>query len=326
MSKNYFRPIKVKPVFQNYLWGGTLFRTYYHKDVPSDWQKIAESWELSTHPHGLTLIDEPEFSHWTFQKYLDKAGPQALGKRFSTTNLPILFKLIDARDDLSLQVHPSDDYARKYENQPGKTEMWYILSAEPGSFIYYGFKHKIGRKEFQQRIKNNTLTEVLAAVPVKAGDVFFIPSGTLHAIGKGILIAEIQQASDLTYRVYDYGRVGDDGKTRPLHIDKALEVTKLTPTKSTPLPASIPLNHHASLVTLASCPYFVVKSLKLEDKIQLLVLDDTYQVIFATRGNFILNWQKRTWSIKEGETLFLPAGLGTYDLEGQGEVLLISDN
>lgn len=323
---NYLQPIKIKPVFQNYLWGGTRFRDYYHKDVPQDWQKIAESWELSTHPNGLSLIAEGEFAGLTLKAYLDQAGPQILGKRFTNTNLPILFKLIDAKDNLSIQVHPSDDYAQKNEKQFGKTEMWYIMDAEPKSFLYYGFKEKIGKKEFQARIENNTLLEVLNAVPVKKGDVFFIPSGTLHAIGKGILIAEIQQCSDLTYRIYDYGRLGDDGKPRQLHLRQALAVTSLAPAKAPLLPPAIKLKKGAHLKTLVSCSYFTTKSLTLNDEIELLVLDDSYQVIFAAQGDFSLLYQGKSWSLKEGETIFLPANLGRYQLQGKGEVLIITDN
>ena len=323
---NYLQPIKTKPVFQNYLWGGTRFRDYYHKDVPSSWQKIAESWELSTHPNGLTLIAEGEFAGLTLKAYLDQAGPQILGKHFSDTNLPILFKLIDAKDNLSIQVHPDNEYAQKNEHQAGKTEMWYIMAAEPGSFLYYGFKEKISKKEFQERIENNTLLSVLNAVPVKKGDVFFIPSGTLHAIGKGILIAEIQQCSDLTYRIYDYGRLGDDGKPRQLHLQQALAVTKLEPALATKTNQTIKLKKNAHLKTLASCPYFTTKSLILEDNIELLVLDDTYQVLFAAQGNFKLLWQDKNYSLNEGETIFLPAKLGNYQLQGKGEVLIITAN
>lgn len=323
---NYLQPIKIKPVFQNYLWGGTRFRDYYHKDVPQDWQKIAESWELSTHPNGLSLIAEGEFAGLTLKSYLDQAGPPILGKKFSTTNLPILFKLIDAKDNLSIQVHPNNDYAQKNEQQFGKTEMWYILDAEPNSFLYYGFKEKISKKEFQTRIKNNTLLEVVNQVPVKKGAVFFIPSGTLHAIGKGILIAEIQQCSDLTYRIYDYGRLGDDGKPRQLHLKQALEVTNLTQAQPVKSAKTIKLKKNVYLKTLASCSYFTTKSLALAGEIELLVLDDTYQVLFAAQGAFTLIWQDQSWSLKEGETIFLPANLGKYQLQGQGEILIITDN
>ena len=268
MQKKQLCPVKIRPVFQDYIWGGTYFRDHYHKDVPKDWQKIAESWELSVHPNGLSLIDSGEFKNRTLKEYLKINGPKFLGKRFDTCTLPILFKLIDAKDNLSVQVHPSDDYARKYERQAGKTEMWYIIDAKPGSQLYYGFKKKIGKKEFAQRIKENTLTDVLNAVKVKPGDVFYIPAGTLHAIGKGILIAEIQQNSDLTYRIYDYGRLGNDGQPRELHVEKAMEVTDLKPAKPPKKSHPIKLKTDATITTLASCPYFVVKSLKLADEIE----------------------------------------------------------
>ena len=164
---------------------------------------------------------------------------------------PILTKFIDAKNNLSIQVHPSNDYALKNEHQYGKTEMWYVLDCEPGAYLYYGFDHEISKAEFEERIKNNTLTEVLNAVPVHKGDCFFIPSGTLHAICKGIVIAEVQQNSNVTYRVYDYGRVGADGKPRALHVAKALDVTLRTP------PVKHDFGSH-----LAQCEYFTVDARK----------------------------------------------------------------
>ena len=322
----FCQPIKLQPAFQNYIWGGTQFRDYYHKNVPAKWQKIAESWELSTHEHGLSTIANQDFSGWTFQRYLNEAGTNVLGKRFTAARLPILFKLIDARDNLSVQVHPNDEYARKYENQLGKTEMWYILKSEPDSYLYYGFKKKISPLEFERRIKEQTLTQVLQAVPVKAGDVFFIPAGTLHAIGKGILIAEIQQASDLTYRIYDYGRLGDDGKPRELHINKALEVTKLEKAKPKKMHPPIALQKKTHLRHLADCPYFIVKELDLDQEIELLVLDDTYQVLFAVDSDFVLTYKNKKLPFKKGETIFLPANLGRYQISGKGKLLIITDN
>ena len=166
----------------------------------------------------------------TLAEYIAEQGKGILGtdcEKFE--DFPILTKLIDAKDNLSIQVHPSNEYALEHEHQYGKTEMWYILDCEPGAFLYYGFDHAITKEEFERRIQDNTLTEVLNAAPVHKGDVFFNPSGTLHAICRGIVIAEIQQNSNVTYRVYDYGRVGADGKPRALHIRQALDVTQLTP-------------------------------------------------------------------------------------------------
>ena len=160
---------------------------------------------------------------------------------------PVLTKFIDAKNNISIQVHPSNEYALEHEHQYGKTEMWYVLDCEPGAFLYYGFDHEISREELEERIRNNTLTEVLNAVPVKKGDCFFIPSGTLHAICKGVVVVEVQQNSNVTYRVYDYGRVGADGKPRALHVKQALEVMRRTP----------PEQHDFS-PHLAKCDYFTV--------------------------------------------------------------------
>ena len=160
---------------------------------------------------------------------------------------PVLTKFIDAKNSISIQVHPSNEYALEHEHQYGKTEMWYVLDCEPGAFLYYGFDHEISREELEERIRNNTLTEVLNAVPVKKGDCFFIPSGTLHAICKGVVVVEVQQNSNVTYRVYDYGRVGADGKPRALHVKQALEVMRRTP----------PEQHDFS-PHLAKCDYFTV--------------------------------------------------------------------
>lgn len=324
---NYLLPLKLKPAFQNYLWGGTKLRTVYHKAAPKNWQKVAESWELSIHPHGLSIIAGGPFAGQTFAEYLQAAGPKVLGKRFTKAHLPILIKFIDAADNLSIQVHPNDNYARKYENSSGKTEMWYVVAAEPGAFIYYGFKKKISAKEFKQRIADQTLPQVLKKIPVKAGDVFFIPAGTLHAIGKGSLIAEIQQSCDLTYRIYDYGRVGDDGKPRQLHIDKACDVTELKPSKQKINKKQIPLSKTARIRTLVEYQDFITKKITLDEgKLELLSLDDTYQALIVVKGKFTLIYQDKKYQLANGETIFLPAGLGTYHLQGKGELLLITDN
>ncbi|MGN0552633.1 MAG: type I phosphomannose isomerase catalytic subunit, partial [Oscillospiraceae bacterium] len=208
-------PLKLKPAFKDYLWGGTKLRDVYGKDCSFD--KVAESWELSCHKDGNSVIDNGEAKGMTLAEYIEKKGKAILGKnceRFE--NFPVLIKLIDAKDNLSVQVHPDNEYAMRVEGEYGKTEMWYIVDCDEGAELIYGFKGNVSKEEFAERIKNNTLLEITNSVPVKKGDVFFIRSGTLHAIGKGILIAEIQQNSNTTYRVYDYGRVGADGKTRPL--------------------------------------------------------------------------------------------------------------
>jgi len=220
--------LKLKPSCKDYLWGGHRLVEEYGKEYEGE--ILAETWELSCHPDGPTVIVNGPSAGKTLQQYIEENGKEVLGKncrRFR--DFPILTKFIDARENLSIQVHPDNRYALKNEGQYGKTEMWYVMDAGEDAFLYYGFQKEIGKEEFAKWIQEDTLLEVLHAVPVQKGDVLFIESGTIHAIGKDILIAEIQQNSNVTYRVYDYGRVGKDGKKRDLHIEKALAVTKRVP-------------------------------------------------------------------------------------------------
>ncbi len=195
---------QLSPAFKDYLWGGTKLRDVYGKNC--DFDKVAESWELSTHPAGESTLAGGDHPGLTLSQYFQQF-PEVLGKNARAfRDFPVLIKLIDAKDPLSIQVHPSDEYALRVEGEYGKTEMWVIVDCEPGAFLYFGVNRPVSKEEFQQRIENNTVLEVLNKVEVRPGDVFFIQSGTIHAIGAGILICEIQQNSNCTYRVYDYGR------------------------------------------------------------------------------------------------------------------------
>ena len=209
--------LKLKPACKDYLWGGR--RLVEEFGIECDKKILAEAWMLSCHPDGSSTVGGE-----TLTEYIARCGEKILGtncRRFR--DFPILIKFIDARENLSVQVHPPDEYALAHEGQLGKSEMWYVLDADENSFLYCGFKEKISREEFVARIKNNSLVEVLNAVPARRSDVIFIPAGTIHAVGKGVLLAEIQQNSNVSYRIYDYGR------GRPLHIAQALDVTNLSP-------------------------------------------------------------------------------------------------
>ena len=211
--------LKLQAPTKDYLWGGNRLVDEFGKK--SAGAVTAESWELSCYPGCESVIENGEYAGKTLTDYIIENGKKVLGKNCEKfENFPILIKFIDARKDLSLQVHPSDDYALKNEGQYGKTEMWYIIDAKDNAFLYYGFNREISKEEFCERIENNTLTEVLNAYPVSKGDVVFIEAGTIHAIGEGILLAEIQENSNVTYRVYDYGRRDKDGNLRELHIIK----------------------------------------------------------------------------------------------------------
>lgn len=296
---------KLTPACTDYLWGGDKLRTDF--GIASDKHPLAEAWVLSCHPDGPSLLPDGT----TLPEYI-AANPGCLGTncvRFQ--QFPVLIKLIDARDNLSIQVHPSDRYALAHEGQYGKTEMWLVLDAEPGAFLYYGFRREISREEFVYRINHNTLTEVLNAVPVHKGDCFFIPAGTLHAIGKGIVIAEVQQNSNVTYRVYDYGRVGADGKPRTLHIDRALDVTDLHPVR--------PMDFGSHL---GQCEYFTVDAVDApftqtagpKSFLSLLVLDG--------EGSLKTETPNSTVPLRKGDSFFVTADSGTLQVTGNCRVLL----
>ena len=236
--------------------------------------------------------------------------------------IPILIKLIDARDNLSVQVHPDDDYAKTYENDLGKTEMWYVLEAEEGAQLVYGFKKDLSKEEFKIAIEENTLSDLLNYVDVHKGDVFFITPGTMHAIGKGIVIAEIQESSNVTYRVYDYGRVGADGKQRELHIDKALEVTKLQKAEEDNYPYVMEMLEGVSIGTLATCPYFTVKRISLEKEINIVADTTSFQDLLIVDGSVEITENDKVWTGKKGDSFFVPAGTGNYTIKGQGELIL----
>lgn len=303
--------IKLTPACKDYLWGGEKLRQDY--GIQSQLHPLAEAWVLSCHPDGPSVVATGPLAGKTLPEYIQEKGPGCLGadcEKF--TDFPILAKFIDAKGDLSIQVHPSNEYALAHEHQFGKTEMWYVLDCEPGATLYYGFQHQISREEFQQRIQDNTLTEVLNAVPVEKGDLFFIPAGTLHAIRKGIVVAEIQQNSNVTYRIYDYGRVGADGKPRQLHIQQALEVTQRTPPQPDP-------DFHGHL---AQCPYFTVDVM--EGRFTLDCGPESFVSVLVLEGTGALWEGDESMSLRKEESLFIPAGAGQCRLEGDGLKCLVT--
>lgn len=235
---------------------------------------------------------------------------------------PLLVKMIDAKENLSVQVHPGNEYALKKENSSGKTEMWYILDCEPGAFLYYGLKHKISAGEFIKRIKNDTILEVCQKVEVKKGDVFYIPAGLLHAIGKGIKVAEVQQNSNITYRVYDYHRRDGEHNFRPLHIKQAEDVTGFMP----------PLQGHRPMGTrtlkngfyktlLVRCPYFQVSRIEIETEMKKNAID-THQSLLVLEGKGTLIYEDIVIEMKEGDSIYIPKGAGSYKVQGKVQFLL----
>ena len=309
--------LKLNPVFKDYLWGGTKLRDEY--GFESDLTKLAEGWMLSCHKDGENTIENGEFAGKTLTEVV-KSNPDFLGengKKFEY--FPILIKLIDAKDDLSVQVHPDNEYAMRVEGEYGKTECWFILDCEEGAELIYGFNRDISSEEFKNRIADNTFLETVNKVKVKKGDLFFIEAGTLHAIGKGILLAEIQQNSNTTYRVYDYGRLGADGKLRDLHVQKAIDVTNCTPpTRSTNPEGELIEYDDYSIQLLTKCDLFNVKKVSVKNIFDGVADEKSFVSVLVTDGTGKIE----NIDIKKGDSLFIPANYGTFTISGNLEVII----
>lgn len=315
-------PIKMQPAFKDYLWGGDKLIKEWGKNCPTP--IAAESWELSEHKNGQSVALNGELTGLTLNEIVEKWGKECLGEHSKNSDrFPILIKLIDSKQKLSIQVHPDDSYSLKNEGEFGKTEMWYIVDAEAGSGLLCGFKRDITKEEYAESIKSNTLTELLNYIPVQKGDVFFIAPGTVHAICEGTIIAEIQQNSDITYRVFDYGRVGADGKERPLHIEKALTVSNLKGQffDGKPIGAK-EIKEGYSKTLLAHCQYFTVTELIIDSECVLSSDKESFSALTFTEGNGMVKWQNEEIPFKKGDTFFIPANMGAYQIIGKATVLL----
>ena len=309
---------KLSPAFKDYLWGGSRLKTDFGKNT--DMTPLAESWELSVHPDGESVIANGEFEGMSFAEFA-KNNPEKLGfncEKFE--NFPILIKLIDAFDNLSVQVHPDNDYAMQVEGEYGKTEMWYIVDCDDDATLIYGFKDEISKEEFKNCIEQNTLLSVVNSVKVNKGDVFFIQAGTLHAIGKGILIAEIQQNSNTTYRVYDYGRVGADGKPRALHVEKALDVTKLEKAPRY-ICDDVKSLDGAKIRKLAKCEYFDVSEICVDKKIDIIADKSSFNSLLFVDGKGTIESDGITLEFKKGDSVFVSADT-EYAICGKCKVIL----
>ena len=313
--------MKLNPVFKDYIWGGNRLREDF--GFQSELSKLAEGWMLSCHKDGMNTVSNGEYSGMTLDEVIRKTGKEKLvGTRaLDFPYFPVLIKLIDAKNDLSIQVHPDNEYAKRVEHEFGKTEMWYVLDATEDAKLVYGFKEKISREQFRKAIEENTLMEVLNQVPVKKGDLFFIEAGTVHAIGKGTLIAEIQQNSNSTYRVYDYGRLGADGKPRELHIDKAVDVSVTEPPKYEIKPFGEPECFDGyTCVLLTKCDLFTVMHYDVKKSVTLFTDEKSFNHILVVDGSGSINGE----ALKKGDSLFVPAGFGEYTVSGECEIIVTS--
>ncbi|MGN1195366.1 MAG: type I phosphomannose isomerase catalytic subunit [Acutalibacteraceae bacterium] len=314
------KPLKLIPAVKDYIWGGTRLSKEY--GIESALKIQAEAWVLSCHKDGESVVSGGRYDGMTLSDVISEKGKEILGKNAEKFDyFPILIKLIDAKDDLSVQVHPDDEYARKNEGQYGKTEAWYILDCDEGAELIYGLSRDMTRCELKDSIEQGTLLDCVNRVKVKKGDIFLIESGTLHAIGKGILLAEIQQNSNVTYRVYDYGRL-QNGKPRELHIDKAVDVINLNaaPCDGKPQGEEEILDGYKKTL-LVSCPLFTVNRLEITQKAVLKADESSFVSLVAVEGNGVLMKDDICMTLYKGESIFVPASFGEFEILGEVTVL-----
>lgn len=313
-------PIKLNPVFKEIVWGGERLKNGYGYE--SDLNNIAEAWVLSARNDGDNTVKNGEYANKSFTELI-KNHPEFLGKKGEKYNeFPLLIKFIDAKSDLSIQVHPDDDYARIHENSLGKTEAWYVLDCSDDAELIYGFNKEITKEEFEKSIKDNSFLNHVNKVKVKKGDIFFIEAGTLHAIGGGILLAEVQQNCNTTYRVYDYGRLVDS-KPRELHIEKALDVTNtLPPVRSAEAEGKEEVIGDAIVQKLCSCEFFTMTSLKLNGKYEYDCDNSSFLSVLILDGSGSITAGNTAVSVKKGDSIFIPANSGNVVLSGEFNALL----
>lgn len=316
-----FYPLTFEPILKERIWGGCKLKSYLNKNIKSD--ITGESWELSTVPNDVSVVNNGFLKGKSVNELIDLYPIEFLGaevlKRFGT-EFPLLFKFIDAQQDLSIQLHPNDELAKKRHNSFGKTEMWYVMQADENARLIVGFKEKSTVEEYKKHLENNTLVSILNEVEVKAGDVFFLETGTIHAIGAGIVIAEIQQTSDITYRVYDFDRVDASGNKRELHTELALDALNYNTTK-----AHISYNSEVNVSNkVVHCNYFKTNIIPLVGKYHWKKTKEAFTVLMCTQGEFELEFENKIVIYKMGDTILLPAILSEITLKGNTTLLEIS--
>ncbi len=313
-------PLQFTPIVKDKIWGGTKLKSLLNKDITSD--NAGESWEISTVGEDVSIINNGAFLGKSLNEmialYPDEILGTAVYMKFGK-QFPLLFKFIDATEDLSIQVHPNDDLAKKRHDSFGKTEMWYIMQADKNARLIVGFKEDSNAEQYVQNLENKTLLSILDEIPVKEGDAYFLETGTIHAIGAGIVLAEIQQTSDITYRVYDWDRVDSDGNSRELHTELALEAINYN-RHDTKKKYDAVLNQSNSVV---NCPYFITNFLPLNGDLHVDRDGTSFTVYMCVNGNFSLAFEGVTYHYKKGDTVLIPGGIYFYELSGSASLLEI---
>ena len=299
-------PLRFRPVYKDYLWGGQEIIRKYGRSAPPG--VYAESWEVSDRLDGMSVVSNGPLAGKSFREIVQRYGAQLMGSRATTQSFPLLIKLIDAHEKLSVQVHPNDETAKKFGGEP-KTEMWYVLGAQPGAALYCGLKPGVTQSQFEQAIRTREIGDLLNRLPVAEGDTLFVPGGRVHAIDAGCLIFEVQQNSNTTYRVYDWDRVGLDGKPRPLHIQEALRVINWQDVTSPRAQAVATMHGCSKIERLLSTPYFRIERLQLADPCDCKGDGGTFNTFFVIAGNLQISCSGVTEIMTPGSTCFVPAAL-----------------
>lgn len=313
-----------EPVFVHLIWGGNRIASF--KGIESQGDDLGESWELSPMPGHESVVDNGEYKGRTLNSLIDEYGNDIMGARLMKAydgQFPLLIKLIDSNHDLSIQVHPDDEMGRRVEGKRGKTEMWYSVAPEDGAYLYAGFKGDETPESFKEKIENSTIVEALNKYYTHPGDVFFLPAGCVHAIGQGNFVVEIQEASDVTYRIFDYNRLGADGKPRELHVEKSMQAVKFDNSDlAKPKNVSAAPGSEAAIV---HCGYFNTDLISIDPEMTLdLGVRDSFSVFICVSGELTLTGADGDCvTIRRGHTALVPAALKSVNISGKGELISV---
>jgi mannose-6-phosphate isomerase len=313
-------PLQFQPILKDRIWGGTKLKTYLNKPITSE--ITGESWEISTVENDVSEIANGFFKGKSLNELINEFPEEVLGtkvyKQFGK-QFPLLFKYLDAREDLSIQVHPNDELAKNRHNSFGKTEMWYVMQADDDAQLIVGFKEKSSPQQYLKSLKNNSIIDILDVKKVKQGDVFFLETGTVHAIGAGTVIAEIQQTSDITYRIYDFDRVDANGNTRELHVDLALDAINYNVVEAQKDYSKVE-NVSNEMV---NCQYFTTNFIPLDGEMRFDKNKESFSVYMCVEGSFELIYEEEKYEYRTGDTILIPAEITEFEIKGKASVLEI---
>jgi len=315
-------PLKFSPILKNKIWGGTKLKSLF--DKPAETDKLGESWELSGYEGDESVVTNGYLAGNNLVELIEIYMGELVGDTIFDEfglSFPLLFKLIDANENLSIQVHPGDEVAAERHNSFGKTEMWYVVDADKGAELIIGFSEDCSRETYLEAMGEDKVEDLLQKVPVTKGDVFFIPAGRVHAIGKGVVVAEIQQSSDITYRIYDFKRKDDNGNERELHTEQALDVIDFEASRQPKTNYTTVLNATTPLVT---CDYFTTNMLRFDKRIvRQYAMIDSFVAYMCLEGNFTIEFEGDSTTISKGDTVLIPASIDELTLSPEGEVTLL---